>query len=263
MNQHRGVVVAQNGMVAASQPLAVSAGLAVLQRGGSFADAAIATSAVLCVTEPYASHLGGDAFLIVYDSATKQTTALNASGAAPQSATLETFANGIPLRGLSAASVPGLVSLWFALHEKWGTLPLSELLAPALDYARHGFPAGYRYCRNFALQTPVLNKFPATLRTLTGRDTLPTPGCTIIQPDLAWTLEQIAKGGRDAFYHGEIAERVAAYAQTHGALLTKADFAAHNTEITEPIRVDYRGYTVHGQPPVSQGAYSAANAESG
>ncbi len=253
MNQHRGVVVAQNGMVAASQPLAVSAGLSALQRGGSFADAAIATSAVLCVTEPYASHLGGDAFLIVYDAATRQTVALNASGAAPQSATPEHFAGGIPLRGLSAASVPGLVSAWFALHQRWGTLPISELLAPALDYARNGFPAGYRYCRNFGLQTPVLSKFPMTLPTLTGRTEPPTPGCTIRQPDLAWTLEQIANGGREAFYEGEIAARIAAYTRIHGALLTEADFAAHTTEITEPIRTDYRGYTVHGQPPVSQG----------
>src|SRR5579871_5273126 len=116
--QHRGVVVAKNGVVAASQPLAVAAGLRVLQQGGSFADAAIAVSAVLCVTEPYASHLGGDAFIIVYEAKTGKTTALNASGAAPRAATPDRFPDGIPLRGLAAASVPGLVDAWFTLYER-------------------------------------------------------------------------------------------------------------------------------------------------
>ena len=145
--QHRGVVVAQNGVVAASQPLAVSAGLKVLQEGGNFADAALATSAVLCVTEPYNSHLGGDAFIIVYDAKTKQTTALNASGAAPALATPDHFAGGIPLRGLQAASVPGLVDAWFNFHSQWGSLPVSQLLAPAIRYTEQGYPASYRLSR--------------------------------------------------------------------------------------------------------------------
>ena len=119
--QHRGVVVAQNGMIAASQPLAVSAGLKVLQQGGNFVDCALAASAVLCVVEPYNSHLGGDAFIIVYDNKTGETTALNASGASPKAATLDHFANGIPLRGLQAVSVPGLISAWFALHERFSS----------------------------------------------------------------------------------------------------------------------------------------------
>ena len=126
---HRGVVVARNGAVAASQPLAVSAGLDALARGGTFADAALAASAVLCVVEPWASHLGGDAFLITFDARTRETLAFNGSGAAPRTATREAYAaNGIPERGLRAATVPGLVSTWFALHERFGSRPVANAL---------------------------------------------------------------------------------------------------------------------------------------
>ena len=252
VKQHRGVVVAKKGVVAASQPLAVSAGLHVLQQGGSFADAAIATSAVLCVTEPYASHVGGDAFIIVYDAKTRKTTALNASGAAPQSANVEQFPDGIPIRGLSAAAIPGLVDAWATLNGQWGTRSLSELLAPAIDYASNGFPAGCRYSQSFANHASLFPTFPTTLQSLTG-GTLPKPGNVIRQPDLAWTLNQIAEGGRDAFYLGPVAERIVKFSRENGGLFAKEDFAAHRTQVSDPLRTTYRGYTVHGQPPVSQG----------
>ncbi len=253
VGQHRGVVVGRQGMVAASQPLAVSAGLNVLQRGGSFVDAALATSAVLCVTEPYASQVGGDAFIIVYEAKTGKTFALNASGAAPQATTLEHFAEGIPLRGLAAASVPGLVDAWFTLHGRWGTRPVGELFAPALRYAEQGFPAGYRYARTFAAQEELLRSFPSTAHALLPNGVPPKPGEMVRQPDLAWTLGQIVEGGRDAFYTGAVAERILRYSEENGGLFTAADFAAHRTQISDPIKTTYHGYTVHGQPPVSQG----------
>ena len=253
MKQHRGVVAAKNGIVAASQPLAAAAGLNVLQRGGNFADAAIAVSAVLCVTEPYASHLGGDAFAILYDGKTGKTTAINASGAAPQAAMPERFPNGIPLRGLIAASVPGLVDSWFTLHQGRGTLPMAELLAPAIAYAEEGFPAGYRYSRVFAAQQGLLERFPDTAAALLTEGALPTPGGIARQPDLAWTLRQIAEGGRDAFYDGPITERIIAYSQANGGLFAREDFARCQTQVSDPISVDYRGCRVWGQPPVSQG----------
>lgn len=251
--QHRGVVVARKGLVAASQPLAVSAGLRVLQEGGSFADAALAVSAVLAVTEPYNSHLGGDAFIIVYDAKTGQTTALNASGASPRAVAFDRFAAGIPMRGLAAASVPGLVDAWFTLHGCWGTRPVADLLAPAISYAEEGFPAGFRYCSAFSVNEQLLREHPTTARTLTGRSELPRPGDDIRQPDLAWTLRQIAEGGRDAFYAGPIAERILAFSARSGGLFAAEDFADHRTQVTDPIRCTYRGFTVHGQPPVSQG----------
>ena len=251
--QHRGVGVGRQGMVAASQPLAVSAGLNVLQRGGNFVDAALATSAALCVTEPYASQVGGDAFIIVYDAKTGRTTALNASGAAPQAATREHFAGGIPLRGLSAASVPGLVDAWFMLHARWGTQPVGELLAPAVRYAEAGFPAGFRYARNFAAQEELLRTYASTTQAMLPDGAPPQPGQMVRQPDLAWTLRQIAEGGRDAFYTGAVAERILRYSEQNGGLFSAADFAAHRTQVLDPIKTTYHGYTIHGQPPVSQG----------
>lgn len=251
--QHRGVVVAEKGMVAASQPLAVSAGLRVLQKGGNFIDCALAVSAVLCVVEPYNSHIGGDAFIIVYDSETGETTALNASGEAPQKATPDRFPNGIPLRGLQAASVPGLVSAWFALHERWGTIPVAELLEAAIDYAENGYPTGYRAARAFMENRDLLYQFPDTADALLNDGQLPAPGSKTLQPDLAWTLRQIAEGGRAAFYEGAITERILKYSDANDGLFSAQDFANHKTQISAPIKTDYRGYVVHGQPPVSQG----------
>lgn len=253
VTQHRGVVVAKNGVTAASQPLAVTAGVQALQQGGNFADAAIAVSAVLCVTEPYASHLGGDAFIIVYEAKTGKTTALNASGAAPRAATPDRFPDGIPLRGPASASVPGLVDAWFTLHRRWGSRPLADLLAPAIAYAEEGFPAGYRYTRAFRDNAALFNTFPDTAAALLTAQKLPTPGAMIVQRDLAWTLRQIAAGGRDAFYAGPITERILAHSNRHGGLFSAEDFASHKTLTLDPIRTQYRGYTIHGQPPVSQG----------
>ncbi len=253
MKQHRGVVAAKNGMVAASQPLAVSAGLAVLLKGGSFIDAAIATSAVLTVTEPYNSHLGGDAFLIVYEKATGKTTALNGSGAAPEASSLAAFPNGIPLRGLSAASVPGLVKMWETIHAKWGRLPFADLLAAAIEYAGQGVPLSYRASRVFQSQEALLRRFPDTALQLLPNGTLPDPGDLLIQPALARTLEKIASGGAREFYEGEIADRILRYSAENGGMFSAQDFTAHRTQVSDPIRTEYRGYTVQGQPPVSQG----------
>jgi len=254
-SQHRGVVVAKNGMIAASQPLAVSTGLNILQQGGTFADAAIAASAVLCVVEPYASQLGGDAFIIVYDAPTGTTVALNGSGAAPMAADPSVFPEGIPLRGIASASVPGLVDAWEALHLRWGRSPFETLLAPAITYASDGFPAGFRCAQRFAADAALLKSFPETANAFLSdfEGDLPKPGATIHQPDLAWSLEQIAANGANAFYRGEITDRMLSYSQGAGGLFSAEDFASHSTQITDPIKTAYRGYTIHGQPPVSQG----------
>ncbi len=250
--QHRGVVTANRGILAASQPLAVSAGLAVLQSGGNFADAAIAVSAVLCVIEPYNSQIGGDAFLIVYDAATHQTTALNGSGAAPMKALPDRFPNGIPLRGLASASVPGLVAIWADINKKWGTIPLADLLKPAISYAEEGYPAGHFCSGAFGRNRDLFEEYPQTLGFL-ANGKLPSPGTRILQPQLTWTLRQIAENGRDAFYDGAITQRVIEFSEKNGGHFSREDFANHTTQIGEPIKTNYRGYTIHGQPPVSQG----------
>ena len=239
----RGLVVAQNGAAATSQPLATAAALAILGRGGTFADAAIAASAVLCVVEPWNSHLGGDAFLIVHDAKKRETLAYNASGAAPKSATLASYPDGIPIHGPRSVTVPGLVDAWFALYERHGSLPIEDLLAPAIGYARDGYPAGPRAVKKFAefAHVPGLEAL--------GTKT-PALGAIIRHPELAWSLEEIAKTGRDAFYAGAIAQKIVTASKGH---FTLEDIAAHKTRILAPLSVGYRGLTVHCQPPPSQG----------
>ena len=251
--QHRGVVVARNGVIAASQPLAVSAGLQMLQSGGTFADAAIAASAVLCVTEPYASHLGGDAFLIIHDAPRRQTFAINASGPSPTDAGPDQLPDGIPVRGFAAATVPGLVDAWFKLHARCGSMPVAQILAPAIRYASEGFPAGFRYCRAFANNAALLHQYPQTLLTLTGSGQLPKPGGTILQPALAATLRGIAEGGPDYFYRGPAAESIVGASSRRGGFFSHADFANYACSVEDPIEIDYRGVRLHGQPPPSQG----------
>jgi gamma-glutamyltranspeptidase / glutathione hydrolase len=243
---HRGLVVARRGAIATSQPLATSAGLAILERGGTFADAAIAASAVLCVVEPWNSHLGGDAFLIVHDAAQRKNIALNGSGESPAHVTPESYKSGIAERGIRAATVPGLVSTWFALHAQFGKLPVKELLQTAIGYARDGFPVGARWVKKFAEHAALIAEFPELTTLGTGADA--RLGQIVRQPDLAWTLEQIATHGRAAFYHGAVAERIVAAG--HFSL---SDLDHHHTRLLPPLTVNYRGLSVHCQPPPSQG----------
>ena len=252
---HRGLVLARGGAVAASQPLAVSAGLRILAQGGSFADAALATSAVLCVVEPSASHLGGDAFALVYDAARRETVALNGSGAAPGGANIAAFADGIPERGVRSSTVPGLVSAWFALHNRWGRLPVAALLGPAIAYARDGFPVGARLARLCAASEALFAARPDFAQGILGGQAVGVQtGDIITQPDLAWTLEQIAQGGEAAFYGGAIADRIVRHAaRVGGSHLTHADLLAHHTRVLAPLSTTYRDLTVWGQPPPSQG----------
>ncbi|MCS6924141.1 MAG: gamma-glutamyltransferase [Fimbriimonadales bacterium] len=248
----RSAVYARNGIVASSQPLAVSAGLQILRSGGSFVDAAIATSAVLCVVEPWASHLGGDAFVVLYDAAKRQTLALNGSGAAPQAAKPERFPNGIPLRGVVAATVPGLVDAWFRLHALYGKLPFARLLEPAIEYAEQGYPISERKA-NIWRNASRSNELRPILGALLGQERAPRVGETVRCIDTARTLKAIASGGRDAFYKGEIARRIVAFCRQQGGWFEPDDLARHESELLEPLRVRYRNYLVHGQPPVSQG----------
>ncbi len=248
----RSAVFARNGIVASSQPLAVSAGLHLLRSGGSFVDAAIATSAVLCVVEPWASHLGGDAFALLYDASKRQTLALNGSGAAPQTATPERFPNGIPLRGIIAATVPGLVDAWFRLHAQYGRLPLPRLLEPAIEYAEQGYPISERKA-NIWRNASRSNDLRPVIRGLLGQERAPRAGETVRCLDTARTLKAIAAGGRDAFYKGEIARRIVAFSREQSGWFEPDDLARHESEVLQPLRVRYRNYTVHGQPPVSQG----------
>lgn len=245
---HRSPVYAHGGIVASSQPLAVSAGIHILQRGGSAIDAAIAVSAVLAVVEPGASHLGGDAFVISYEAVSKTVTAFNGSGEAPHAATADAFTSGIPLHGFKAATVPGLVSTWFAAHEKGGVLPFDQLLQSAIDYAENGFPANPRLVRSIRHHG---EQFPGTeLFKEIGIPTNLQPNNRIVQSKLAETLLNLADEGRSAFYEGWIADALVDGSQEW---FSYEDLAAHRTRVIPPISLPYRDFIVHGQPPPSQG----------
>jgi gamma-glutamyltranspeptidase/glutathione hydrolase len=206
MQTGRSVVYARNGGAAASQPLAVSAATNILKQGGSFIDAAIALSAVICVVEPGASHLGGDAFLVTHHAASKTNLAFNGSGEGSHAATPENYKDGIPLHGYKSGTVPGLVSTWFEAHSRYGKLPMATLLAQAIDYAENGFPANTGFVRRIAGHLAIA---PETqLFKNMGVDVKVKVGDLVVQKDLAASLREIAEGGRAAFYEGRIAQQL-------------------------------------------------------
>lgn len=248
MQTGRSVVYARKGGAAASQPLAVSAAISILKDGGSFIDAAIALSAVICVVEPGASHLGGDAFLVTHHSATKSNLAFNGSGEGSHAATPENYPDGIPLHGYKSGTVPGLVSTWFEAHERYGKLPFSQLLAPAIDYAENGFPANAGFVRRIAghlALAPDTHMFEDM-----GIDVHVKIGDVVVQKDLARSLKEIAEGGRSAFYEGRIAEQLVKGSE---GWFNADDLKAHTTRVLDPLAVKYRDITVYGQPPPTQG----------
>lgn len=253
----RSAVVARNGMIATSQPLASAAGLRVLQEGGSAIDAAVTAAAVLAVVEPTMCGAGGDLFALVYDAKTKTLRGLNASGRSPYAATPEFFRGrgltDVPSQGILSVSVPGAVDGWAELLARHGTIPLSKALAPAIAYARDGFPVPEIIAGDWKGAEKKAAKDPAAAATLLLNGRAPRPGEVFANPKLAATLEQVAKGGRDAFYRGPIAQAIVADSKARGGLFELRDFAEHKSDWVEPISTTYRGYQVFEMPPNTQG----------
>ncbi|MCF6332428.1 MAG: gamma-glutamyltransferase [Draconibacterium sp.] len=253
----RSEVIAQNGMACTSQPLATQAALDILKSGGNAIDAAIAANAVLGLVEPTGSGMGGDLFAIVWDSKTKKLYGLNASGRSPYDLTLEYFKKHeyekIPSLGPLPVSVPGCVDGWFELHKKFGKLPMNEVLDPAINYAKNGFPLTELIAYYWGLSAQVLKQFPGFEEIFMPDGKAPKKGEVFKNPYLAKTLELVAKEGRDIFYKGEIAEKIVSYVKEQGGFLSMKDFADHTSEWVEPISTDYRGYDVWELPPNGQG----------
>ena len=254
----RSEVLARQGMVATSQPLATQAALDILRQGGSAVDAAIAANAVLGVVEPMMDGVGGDLFAIIWDAKTKQLHGLNASGRSPNALTPEIFrARGlksIPGNGPLSISVPGCVDGWAEMHRKFGKLPWGTILKPAIEYARNGFPVSEQVAFDWEFYGRSYRDQSANFRevyTIEGR--IPVKGDVFRNPLLAASLEKIARGGRDAFYKGEIARVIDAYCKREGCFLTEADLAAHTSDWVEPVSTNYRGYDVWELPPNGQG----------
>lgn len=253
-------LVAANGAVATSHPLAAQAGLRMLYAGGNAVDAIVATAAALTVLEPTSNGLGGDAFAIVWDG--ERLHGLNGSGRAPAALSVEALRRAghseMPAQGWLPVTVPGCVAAWHDLHSRFGALPFEQVLGPAIDYAEHGAPVPpfVSYFWSRAVEAAKLRhgpEFAGFLSTysLDGRG--PRPGERFVSPGHARTLRLIARHGADAFYTGEIAAAIAAFAAETGGLLSADDLAAHTSTWVEPIGMDYRGHTVYEIPPNGQG----------
>ncbi|MEO0504592.1 MAG: gamma-glutamyltransferase [Bacteroidota bacterium] len=257
----RSEVLGQNGMVATSHPLATQIGLDVLKDGGNAIDAAIAANAALGLMEPTGCGIGGDLFAIVWDGKTKKLFGLNASGRSPQKLTLAYFEKEgmtkIPSLGPLPVSVPGAVDGWFELHQKFGSKPMSEILAPAIDYAEKGFPLTELIAWYMQRSIPYYKSkgFPNIEDTYISQNggKLPNEGEIYKNPYLANTYRKIAQGGRDAFYKGDIAKTIGTFIKEQGGFLSAKDLAAHKSEWVEPVSVNYRGYDVWELPPNGQG----------
>ncbi|MCI4670162.1 MAG: gamma-glutamyltransferase [Bacteroidia bacterium] len=253
----RSEVIARNGMAATSHPLATQVALDILKRGGSAIDAAIAANATLGLMEPTGCGVGGDIFAIVWDAKEKKLHGLNGSGRSPQSLSREYFIeNGyskIPAHGPLPVSVPGAVDGWFELHKKFGKLPMKVVLAPAIDYAKEGFPVTELISYYLERSSRVFKDMPYFASTYLPDGHAPRKGEVFKNPKLAYTLELIANGGRKAFYRGEIADKIEAHMKEIGGFISREDLKNHKSEWLEPVSVNYRGYDVWELPPNGQG----------
>lgn len=271
----RSPVLAQHGMAATEQPFASLAAIEILKKGGSAVDAAIAANAVLGLLQPVLNGIGGDCFAIVYDPKTHKLYGYNGSGWSPKGRDLAKMqaevkaaykkagmkpSDQIPLFGTLPVTVPGVVDAWFALHKRFGKLPMSEDLAPAIRYAKEGFPvteivASYwkGNWRAFQKNRGLIEEFDNAKKTYLIDGHTPHQGEVFHNPDLANTLSMIAKGGRDVFYKGKIAHTMANYFKRIGGDLRYDDFADFHGEWVQPQSVNYRGYNVYELPPNGQG----------
>jgi gamma-glutamyltranspeptidase/glutathione hydrolase len=256
-HQSRSVVIARNGMVATSQPLAAQAGLEVLKAGGNAADAAIAANAVIGLTEPMSCGIGGDLFVIYWDAKSKKLYGLNASGRSPYALSREMILSDghteIPQSGPLSWSVPGCVDGWEELRKRFGTKNFSELLKPAIDYAEQGFPVSEIIARGWQSSAKSLAEWPDSARTYLIDGRAPEVGEVFKNPNLARSYRLIAQQGRDAFYMGEIARKIVEFSEKNGGHFSLKDFAEHRSDWIDPVSTNYRGYDVWELPPNGQG----------
>jgi gamma-glutamyltranspeptidase / glutathione hydrolase len=255
--QGRSMVISQTGIVATESPLASKAGAAILERGGNAVDAAIAAHAVMTVVAPMWNGIGGDLFAIVYDAKSGKYYGLNASGWAPAAQSVERLRQKglreMPAHGIEPVTVPGSVDGWQKLLDRFGKKKMNEVLAPAIQVAADSYPVTEWVAQHFALNVDLLRDNDAAARTFLISDRAPRMGEIVRNPNLAWSLQQIAQGGRDAFYRGEITKRILALSARHGGVLTAKDFSDYSSEWVAPISTTYRGWTVYEMPPNVQG----------
>jgi gamma-glutamyltranspeptidase/glutathione hydrolase len=245
-------VLAAN-VVATTQPLAAQAGLRMLLQGGNAVDAIIATAITLTLVEPVSNGIGSDLFAVVWDG--QRLHGLNASGPSPARWSPDYFSGrySMPERGWDSVTVPGCVSAWQLLSEKFGALPFEHLFVPALEYGRRGFLVSPTIARQWAKQIPVLKGQPGFAKAFMPGGAVPAAGSIFRLPDHATSLELIAATKGEAFYRGSLAEKIAAHSALHGGVMTRSDLASYRPEWITPLSIDYRGFTLHEMPPNGQG----------
>ena len=256
-SQTRSMVISRNGIVAAESALAAQAGVRILEGGGNAVDAAIATNAMMAAVAPMMDGIGGDLFAIVYDAKSNRLYGLNASGWAPKGLTIEYLQKlgirSMPQQGVNAITVPGAVDGWQKLADKFGRKKLAEDLAAAIRTAQDGFPVPEWTAAYWAAEVDHLRTDETAASTYLLQDRAPKVGEVFRNPDLAWSLQQIAQHGREAFYKGEIAAKILDSMKRHGGTMAAQDLAEYLSEWVEPISTAYRDWTVYELPPNGQG----------
>src|SRR5213080_1876750 len=256
-SQGRSMVISRNGIVAAESPLAAQAGVRILERGGNAVDAAIATNAMMGVVEPMMNGIGGDLFAIVYDAKANKLYGLNSSGWAPKGLTIEYLQRqgirSMPQQGVNAITVPGAVDGWQKLADKFGRKKLAEDLAAAIRTAQDGVPVPEWTAVYWAAELDYLRTDETAAKTYLPGDRAPKMGEVFRNPELAWSLEQIAQHGREAFYKGEISAKILDSTKRHNGPMMAQDLAEYSSEFVEPISTSYRDWTVYELPPNVQG----------
>jgi gamma-glutamyltranspeptidase/glutathione hydrolase len=256
-SQARSMVISRTGVVAAESPLAAQAGVTILEHGGNAVDAAIAANAMMGVVAPMMNGIGGDLFVIVYDVKADKLYGLNASGWAPKDLTIEHLhqlgLRDMPEHGVNTITVPGAVEGWQELADRFGRKKLADDLAPAIKMARDGFPVPEITAAVWNDNTDFLRGDSSASATYLIHDHAPHTGEVFRNPDLSWSLQQIAEHGRDAFYKGEIAKKILETIKRHTGVMTAQDLAEYSADWVEPISTTYRDWTVFELPPNGQG----------
>ncbi len=253
----RSEVIAENGMVATSHPLATQVGIDILKKGGNAIDAAIASNAAIGLMEPTGNGIGGDLFAIIWIEKEKKLYGLNASGRSPENLSLNYFEKNniteIPAYGPLPVSVPGCVDGWFEMHNKFGNISIEKVLDPAIKYAENGFPVTELVAHYMNIANEKFNKYPNFKETYYISESTPKKGEIFKNPYLANTLKLIAKKGRKGFYEGKVAQKISEFVIEQGGFLSYHDLKNHKSEWIEPVSTNYRGYDIWELPPNGQG----------
>src|SRR5580698_1432260 len=258
-NYGRSIVISQQGIAATSQVLASQTGAQILARGGSAVDAAIAANAVLGVTEPMMTGLGGDLFVMYWDAKSGKLTGLNASGPAPKALSPAVLAQrdikSMPQEGIHSVTVPGAVEGWYRMHQRFGKLPWKDLFRDAISYAEQGFPVyeGVDEYWNDPSVVRALEANPESKRVFLRDGNAPHTGELFKNPDMARALRLVAEQGPEAFYKGAIASAIVKTSEHLGGTMTAQDLASYSSEWVDPLSIDYRGWRVYELPPNGQG----------